>query len=106
MALVHKFKEINIPLQDIKNFTIESLVNKAINKRCEVIHIYSYTGKPVFEGTPYDWGEMITSAYEKSKNVTIMKILHTIYYDVNIHKGQLYIRLKKGYTKKENQIDD
>lgn len=106
MGLVHKFKEINIPLQDIKNFTIENLVNKAINKRCEVIHIYSYTGKPVFEGTPYDWGEMITSAYETRKNSMIMKVLHTIYYDVNIYKAQLYIRLKKGYTKKENQIDD
>ena len=106
MALVHKFKEINIPLQDIHNFTIESLVNKAINKRCEVIHIYSYTGKPVFEGTPYDWGEWVMQSYEKRKNANVMKILHTIYYDVNIHKGQLYIRLKKGYTKKENQIDD
>lgn len=106
MGLVHKFKEINIPLQDIHNFTIESLVNKAINKRCEVIHIYSYTGKPVFEGTPYDWGEWVMQSYEKRKNVNAMKILHTIYYDVNIYKGQLYIRLKKGYTKKENQIDD
>ena len=106
MGLVHKFKELNIPLQDIRNFTIESLVNKAINKRCEVIHIYSYTGKPVFEGTPYDWGEWVIQAYEKRKNANAMKILHTIYYDVNIHKGQLYIRLKKGYTKKENQIDD
>ncbi len=106
MALVHKFKELNIPLQDIKNFTIESLVNKAINKRCEVIHIFSYTGKPVFEGTPYDWGEWIMQSYEKRKNANEMKILHTIHYDVNIHKGQLYIRLKKGYTKKENQIDD
>ena len=106
MGLVHKFKEINIPLQDIRNFTIENLVNKAINKRCKVIHIYSYTGKIVFEGMPCDWGEWVMQSYEKRKNVNEMKILHTIYYDVNIHKGQLYICLKKGYTKKENQIDD